>query len=65
MKRLLNEKFLYNGNSYFIEDTFPYSNFVLCGSCPLIHKGNDGYFEDCISTNTLTCYACYKIVKND
>lgn len=61
MKRLLNEKFLYNGNSYFIKDVVENLSPFLCDSCPL----NKVYLVDCVSTEIIDCHCHYKIVKSD
>ena len=61
MKRLLNEKFLYEGNSYFIKDIAEKSSPFLCDSCPL----NKVYLVDCISTEIIDCHGHCKIVKSD
>lgn len=61
MKRLLNEKFLYNGNSYFIKDVVENSSPFLCDFCPL----NKVYLVDCVSIEIIDCHGRYEIVKND
>ena len=61
MKRLLNEKFLYKGNSYFIKDINETVGFPLCDSCPF----NKVYLVDCVSTEIIDCHCHCKIVKND
>ena len=61
MKRLLNEEFLYNGNSYFIKDVVENSSPFLCDFCPL----NKGYLADCVSTKIIDCHCHCKIVKSD
>lgn len=58
MRRLLNEKFLYEGNSYFIKNINVTFEFLLCNFCPLVRLG-------CISTEIIKCYGRYEIVKND
>lgn len=60
MKRLLNEEFLYEGNSYFIKNINETVGFPLCNFCPF-NKPADG----CISTEIIKCYGRYEIVKND
>ena len=57
MKRLLNEKFLYKGNSYFIKNINGTVGFPICKFCPLL--------IGCIPTEIIECYGHYKIVKND
>lgn len=61
MKRLLNEKFLYNGNSYFIKDVVENLSPFLCDSCPL----NKVYLVDCVPTEIIDCHCHCKIVKRD
>lgn len=61
MKRLLNEEFLYEGNSYFIKDIVENLSPFLCDSCPF----NKVYLIDCISTEIIDCRGRYEIVKND
>lgn len=61
MKRLLNEKFLYNGNSYFIKDVVENSSPFLCDFCPL----NKVYLVDCVSTEIIDCHCHCKIVRSD
>ena len=61
MKRLLNEKFLYKGNSYFIKDVVGNVSPFLCDFCPL----NKVYLVDCISTEIIDCQGHCKIVKSD
>lgn len=61
MKRLLNEKFLYEGNSYFIKNINVTVGFPLCNSCPL----NKPSLPNCIPTEIIKCYGSYEIVKND
>ena len=61
MKRLLNEKFLYNGDLYFIKDVVGNVSPFLCDSCPL----NKVYLVDSISTEIIDCHCHYKIVKSD
>lgn len=60
MKRLLNESFLYEGNSYFIKNINETVGFPLCGFCPLNKR-----LIDCIPTEIVKCYSRYEIVKND
>lgn len=60
MRRLLNEEFLYEGNSYFIKNINEPVGFPLCGFCPL----NDRLIG-CIPTEIIKCYGHYEIVKND
>lgn len=57
MKRLFNEKFLYNGNSYFIKNINETVGFPICKFCPLL--------IGCIPTEIIKCYGRYEIVKND
>ena len=59
MKRLLNEKFLYNGNSYFIKDVVENLSPFLCDSCPL------NKVVDCVPTEIIDCHCRCEIVKND
>ena len=61
MKRLLNEEFLYEGNSYFIKDIVENLSPFLCDSCPF----NKVYLIDCISTEIIDCRGHCKIVKSD
>ena len=61
MKRLLNEEFLYEGNSYFIKDVVENLSPFLCDFCPL----NKVYLVDCISTEIIDCRGHCKIVKSD
>lgn len=63
MRRLLNEKFLYEGNSYFIKNINGTVGFLLCGFCPLnkLIARSIG----CIPTEIIKCYGHYEIVKND
>lgn len=61
MRRLLNEKFLYKGNSYFIKNINETVGFPLCGFCPL----NKLDSRNCIPTEIIKCYGSYEIVKND
>lgn len=60
MKRLLNEKFLYNGNSYFIKNINETIGFSLCNFCPLAAR-----FIGCIPTEIIDCHGRCEIVKND
>lgn len=60
MKRLLNEKFLYEGNSYFIKNINKTAGFRLCYFCPLSKR-----LIGCIPTEIIKCYGRYEIVKND
>lgn len=60
MRRLLNEKFLYEGNSYFIKNINKTVEFLQCGFCPF-NKRSIG----CISTEIIKCYGRCEIVKND
>lgn len=62
MKRLLNENFLYEGNSYFIKNINVPSRFPLCSFCPL---NKPARLIDCIPIKILECYGRYKIIKND
>ena len=61
MKRLLNESFLYNGNSYFIKNINITVEFPLCNFCPFNKPGRSG----CIPTEIIKCYGRCEIVKND
>ena len=61
MKRLLNEKFLYNGDLYFIKSIVETFQPYICDSCPL----NKVYLVDCVSTEIIDCQSHYKIVKSD
>lgn len=63
MRRLLNEKFLYKGNSYFIKNINETVRFPLCDSCPFNKPAAS--LIDCISTEIIKCYGRYEIVKND
>lgn len=60
MKRLLNEEFLYEGNSYFIKNINETVGFSLCNSCPLAAR-----LIGCIPTEIIKCYGRCEIVKND
>lgn len=60
MKRLLNESFLYEGNSYFIKNINETVGIRLCYFCPLSKR-----FIGCIPTEIIKCYGHYEIVKND
>lgn len=57
MRRLLNEKFLYKGNSYFIKNINGTVGFPICKVCPLL--------IGCIPTKIIKCYGRCEIVKND
>lgn len=57
MRRLLNEKFLYKGNSYFIKNINETVRFPLCNFCPLL--------IGCIPTEIIKCYGSCEMVKND
>ena len=57
MKRLLNESFLYEGNSYFIKNINGTVRFPLCNFCPFI--------IGCIPTEIIKCHGHCEIVKND
>ena len=57
MKRLLNESFLYEGNSYFIKNINETVGLRLCYSCPLL--------IGCIPTEIIKCYGSCEIIKND
>lgn len=59
MKRLLNESFLYEGNSYFIKNINGTVGF-LCYFCPLSKR-----FIGCIPAEIIKCHGRYEIVKND
>lgn len=61
MRRLLNEKFLYEGNSYFIKNIRGTVEFPLCNFCPL----NKPLVCSCIPTEIIKCYGRCEIVKND
>ena len=63
MKRLLNEEFLYEGNSYFIKNINETVRFPLCDSCPF--NKSAACFIGCISTEIIKCYGRCEIVKND
>ena len=60
MKRILNEEFLYKGNSYFIKYVGGITEFSQCSSCPL---NNSFYSLFCIPTKIIDCYGRYKIIK--
>ena len=60
MKRLLNESFLYEGNSYFIKNINESVGFNQCYFCPF-NKPAAG----CIPTEIIKCYGFCEIVKND
>ena len=60
MKRLLNESFLYEGNSYFIKNINETVGIHLCYFCPLNKR-----LISCIPTEIIKCYGRYEIVKND
>lgn len=60
MKRLLNEEFLYEGNSYFIKNINETVRFPLCNFCPF-----NMHSIGCIPTEIIKCYGRYEIVKND
>ena len=57
MKRLLNESFLYEGNSYFIKNINGTVGSLLCNFCPLM--------IGCIPIEIIKCYGRCEIVKND
>lgn len=59
MKRLLNEEFLYEGNSYFIKNINETVG-LLCYFCPLNKR-----FIGCIPAEIINCHGRYEIVKND
>lgn len=61
MKRLLNEKFLYEGNSYFIKNINKTVELLQCNFCPFNVRSISG----CIPTEIIKCYGRYEIVKND
>lgn len=63
MRRLLNEKFLYEGSSYFIKNINVTVGFPLCDSCPLNKPATR--LIGCIPTEIIKCYGRYEIVKND
>ena len=58
MKRLLNESFLYEGNSYFIKNINETIGFSLCYSCPLAAR-----FIGCIPTEIINCHGRCEIMK--
>lgn len=60
MKRLLNESFLYEGNSYFIKNINETVGVRLCYFCPL-----NKHLINCIPTEIIKCYGSCEIVKND
>lgn len=61
MKRILNEEFLYEGNSYFIKNINGTVEFPLCNFCPL---NKPAYLiDDCIPIEILECYGRCEIVK--
>ena len=60
MKRMLNEEFLYNGNSYFIKYEGGITESSQCSSCPL---NNSFYSLFCIPTEIIDCYGRCKIIK--
>ena len=60
MRRLLNESFLYEGNSYFIKNINETVGFRLCYFCPLSKR-----LTGCIPTEIIKCYGLCEIVKND
>lgn len=60
MRRLLNEKFLYEGNSYFIKNINEPVGFPLCNFCPLSKPAS---LIGCIPTEIIKCYGRYEIVK--
>ena len=60
MKRLLNEKFLYEGNSYFIKNINEPDRFPICSFCPL---NKPAHLIDCIPIEILECYGRCEIVK--
>ena len=57
MKRLLNESFLYEGNSYFIKNINGTVRFPLSNFCP--------FMIGCISTEIIKCQGRCEIVIND
>lgn len=59
MRRLLNESFLYEGNSYFIKNINETVGVRLCYFCPLKR------LIGCIPTEIIKCYGSCEIVKND
>lgn len=63
MKRLLNESFLYEGNSYFIKNINETIRFPLCDSCPFNKPA--ARLINCIPTEIIKCYGRCEIVKND
>lgn len=60
MKRILNEEFLYEGNSYFIKNINGTVEFPLCNFCPL---NKPAHLIDCIPIEILECYGRCEIVK--
>lgn len=62
MKRLLNESFLYKGNSYFIKNINVTVGFPLCNFCPL---SKPALSIGCIPTEIIKCSGRCEIVKND
>lgn len=63
MKRLLNESFLYEGNSYFIKNINETVEFLQCNFCPL--NKLIARLIGCIPTEIIKCYGSCEIVKND
>lgn len=63
MKRLLNESFLYEGNSYFIKNINETVEFYTCNFCPFNKPAT--CLIGCIPTEIIKCYGRYEIVKND
>lgn len=61
MRRLLNESFLYEGNSYFIKNINETVGSHLCNFCLFNKPGRLG----CIPTEIIKCYGRCEIVKND
>ena len=63
MRRLLNESFLYEGNSYFIKNINGTVGFPLCNFCPFNKPA--ARLIGCIPTEIIKCYGSCEIVKND
>lgn len=57
MKRILNEEFLYEGNSYFIKNINGTVEFPLCNFCPF------DSLTGCIPIEMIECYGRCEIVK--
>ena len=63
MKRLLNESFLYEGNSYFIKNINGTVGVLLCNFCPFNKPA--ARLKGCIPIEIIKCYGRCEIVKND